>query len=851
MGLQELRSPFSPGDTVWARGRAWHLRGVTEHADCVALDLAPHAHTILEEPLVLLHPFDRVAPDSTIRRTAAVSRRVFWRSLTTRALSLRACDTLLSPATAALDILPYQLEPVVASVLRGAPRVLLADAVGLGKTVQAGLITAELVARGEAARALVLVPPTLRDQWASELRQRFGLEADVIDAGALRVLGAGAPATVNPWSIPRVAIVSIDFAKRPEVCQALADAAWDVVIVDEAHTVALDTERHRATHHIASRAGRVVLLTATPHSGDNAQFAALTALGAATPAEPIVLFRRSRSDVGIHVTRRSRLLRVRLSRAEARVLTLLLAYVRELWAAASRRGDAEARLVATVLLKRALSTPASLARSIERRRALLGTVAAPPESQIPLPLDETDDADDEPVSVLAAPGLDGRDRELAWLDQIAASLVHARHGSRKIRAVERLVRRAREPIIVYTEYRDTLRELEDTLGRVARVVTLHGGLDRAQRRAALDRFAGARADVLLATDAGGSGLNLHARCRLIVDLELPWNPVRLEQRAGRVDRIGQTRTVHAIHLVARATPEERVLARLTERSMHACKALSDTVAETLAVPRYDEALTAETCLGLQPPRSLWAQVRGSAPQDSDVMALVRRPAVEADGRRHALAQLSRRRLVSALARRRPCSRQTRERAAPSVHIRAGRNDRRRGAGVLTSGTGTRAVAVFELQIVDDRRHLVDEHLIVLTANVSWLTTRAMLAGRSSLLRISAMLARHPLVRSVLETEVLRRLAAVREHVDSTDAALADRRRALDEQLQERLRKTAPYQAGLFDRRAERQAGLTTAGGHGVGRLPPSWSLDWPGGDSGGVALARPPRLRWLWWPGCP
>ncbi|MDO8835762.1 MAG: DEAD/DEAH box helicase, partial [Vicinamibacterales bacterium] len=319
---------------------------------------------------MLLHPFDRVVPDSATRRTAAVSRRVFWRSLASRTLTLRGYDTLLAPAAAAIDILPYQLEPVIAAALHHAPRVLLADGVGLGKTIQAGLITAELFARGEAARVLVLVPPALRDQWAAELRGRFDIEADVIDAGAIRALGAGAPGTVNPWGIPRVAIVSIDFAKRPEVCAAIADAAWDVVIVDEAHTVTLDTDRHRATHQIARHASRVILLTATPHSGDASQFAALIALGAATPTEPIVMFRRSRSDVGISVARRSRLLRVRVSRAESGALALVLAYVREVWAAAARRGDADARLVATVLLKRALSAPASLARSVERRRAL-------------------------------------------------------------------------------------------------------------------------------------------------------------------------------------------------------------------------------------------------------------------------------------------------------------------------------------------------------------------------------------------------------------------------------------------------------------------------------------------------
>jgi hypothetical protein len=413
------------------------------------------------------------------------------------------------------------------------------------------------------------------------------------------------------------------------------------------------------------------------------------------------------------------------------------------------------------------------------------------------------------------------------------------------------VRRAREPVIVYTEYRDTLRELEDTLGRVARVGTLHGGLDQAHRRSALDRFADGRADVLLATDAGGAGLNLQSRCRLVVNLELPWNPVRLEQRAGRVDRIGQTRTVHAVHLVARATPEERVLARLVRRATRATAALSDNVAAALVEPRYDEPQAAEVCLGLQPPRTLWVPAPDRAAPDAAGMAGVDRPALEADGRRHAVAQIGRRRLAAALPRHPASSRPAPLRTAPYLHIRAGRPDRRRGAGVFVSGTGTCALAVFELQIVDERRHPVDEHLVVVLARVSWLTTHAVLAQQASLRRIAAMLGRHPLVRGVLDAEASRRLAVVRRHIDSAGGALAARRQALETQLQERLRETAPCQAGLFDRRAEREAERTTAAGLGAGQLSEFGFPLWPGGNSRCLALSRPPRLRWLWWPGCP
>jgi SNF2 family DNA or RNA helicase len=144
----------------------------------------------------------------------------------------------------------------------------------------------------------------------------------------------------------------------------------------------------------------------------------------------------------------------------------------------------------------------------------------------------------------------------------------SRHDA-KLGAVARLLRRTNESAVVFTEYRDTLIHLRDYLtaraGLSHVVVLLHGGLARDDRRAALAAFAGARRALLLATDAAAEGLNLHRGCRLVVNLELPWNPMRLEQRVGRVDRIGQQRVVHAFHLIAGGTGETRILARLRER----------------------------------------------------------------------------------------------------------------------------------------------------------------------------------------------------------------------------------------------------------------------------------------------
>ena len=141
---------------------------------------------------------------------------------------------LWTAAAAKIDLLPYQWEPALA-VLAGCTRVLLADEVGLGKTVQAGLIVGELQARGLVERALILVPAGLRDTWARELGDRLGIEARIVDHAEIAQLTASWPPDVNPWSRRGVTIASIDYVKRPEVLAAIEDVPIDIVIADEAH----------------------------------------------------------------------------------------------------------------------------------------------------------------------------------------------------------------------------------------------------------------------------------------------------------------------------------------------------------------------------------------------------------------------------------------------------------------------------------------------------------------------------------------------------------------------------------------------------------------------------------------
>jgi superfamily II DNA or RNA helicase len=555
--VQPLPPGVAPGASVTVRGRRWRVEATVPHADCRELHLAGAAPS---DRRVLLWPFDRPVAADPRPRLRCVRLRA-WAAAVAAARA-NAVDPLTPRArVAAADILPYQLSPAVA-VAEGASRVLLADEVGLGKTIQAGWIIADLFARDRAVRVLVAVPAGLRRQWAQELSTFFDIDTIGVDARWLRATVADIPADVSPWAPPGVYLGSMDFLKRPDVAASLDAQIWDLLVVDEAHTATSPTERHAALAEVAARARRIVTITATPYSGDTASFASLITLGASAGEPDPLMFRRSREDVGDPRRRRHRFAAVRITRAEWRLQRLLERYSRNVWREAP--GDVEgARLAVTILRKRALSSPAAAARSLERRLALLLSreMAVVPR-QLSLFDDEDVLDDDLPQAALAAPGLADAAQEQRWL----TTLVEAAHGAvtidSKERCLQRLLTRVRaESVIVFTEYRDTLLQLAAGLPPS---LQLHGGLTTTERAEVQARF-NETGGLLLATDAAAEGLNLQRRCRLVVNYELPWNPARLEQRIGRVDRIGQQRAVHAITLVARDTAEDLVIANLSRR----------------------------------------------------------------------------------------------------------------------------------------------------------------------------------------------------------------------------------------------------------------------------------------------
>jgi hypothetical protein len=553
------------GDAVRIRGERWRVAAAASFDEvsivdvdgCDATNQGTRAHFLL--------PFERIEAIASRSTAPRVVTHARWRRAARALLAgvVPRWASLRAAANARLTILPFQLEPAIAVTRGDTCRVLIADEVGLGKTIQAGLIVAETLARTPDARALIVSPAGLREQWRAELHARFELDASVLDAEGVARWAAQLVPGVNPWSIHPLAITSIDYVKRPEVMRSLETLTWDVVVFDEAHALAGRSDRAAAAAALAGRARRVILLTATPHPGDDEAYARLLAVGDLGAGFPLAIFRRTRSDVGLPHGRRNTRLRVRPTDAEAAMHRALDAYIHRLLAERDA-SPAGATLLASLLTRRACSSACSLARSLERRMALLRDAPVAARDQRALPFADPD-TDEEPGGELGVAGLRDRMEETRWLEALAQLARTASAFESKIDALARAIRRAREPVLVFTEYRDTLQHLASALARFA-PLQLHGGLTSRERIDVLRRFTSGDAVVLLATDAASEGLNLQPGAAM--DTASPRAAVRSsrspgpaaprargaagrEGDAGRIDRAAPRRATGANRRVAR------------------------------------------------------------------------------------------------------------------------------------------------------------------------------------------------------------------------------------------------------------------------------------------------------------
>lgn len=483
---------------------------------------------------------------------------------------------------------PYQLVPLLLALRQDTVRIVLADDVGIGKTVEAGLIASELLATGEAQRLAVLCPPSLAEQWQAELSEKFGLDAELVLPSTIRRLERGLAQDESVFDRHRITVVSTDFIKAEHRRNDFLRAAPDLIIVDEAHTVASDdsgkgnsgrTQRYRLMRDLAEDPDRhLILVTATPHSGNDAAFRNL--IGLANPdlrtadltseAGRILLadhmVQRRRADIRNYLgadtqfpdDRETKELAYRLSPEHRALFDDVLTYVR-----GQVKDTSGTRLQQRVRWWSALSLLRSMASSPAAAAATLSTRAAGAEASDEHRADAVGAAeildqveDDALDSADATPGSLPSDddfgspeaRTLRSLRNRAIALTENTDADAKLELlvaqVKKLLKNGYHPI-VFARFIPTAHYVADHLRSALKTVHIDvvtGELpseERAARVAALAERAEGSPKVLVATDCLSEGVNLQDAFQAVVHYDLAWNPTRHEQREGRVDRFGQ------------------------------------------------------------------------------------------------------------------------------------------------------------------------------------------------------------------------------------------------------------------------------------------------------------------------
>lgn len=550
-------------------------------------------------------------------------------------------DPMMAVHTSNVEPLPHQITAVYESMLPRQPlRFVLADDPGAGKTIMAGLYIRELVMRADARRICIVAPGSLVEQWRDELFEKFGLEFRIYS----KELEVSSPSG-NPFEDQDHLIVRLDqLSRSDELQEKLCLPGWDLVIFDEAHKLSAHffgqeikrTRRFALAEKLGARTRHLLLMTATPHNGKEEDFQLFMSLldsdrfygkfrDGVHKVDTSDLMRRMIKEelvkfdgTPLFPERRAYTVNYVLSPAEAALYEQVTTYVKTEMGKADQlegRQRGSVGFALTALQRRLASSPEAIYQSLKRRRERLEkrlrearmstrgrkliaeTLADVPEDEDDLNADEQESLEEALVDEASASqtiteleaellilvdlckkALDvvssGQDRKWEELSRILQDDPHMRDAEGRLRK-----------LIIFTEHRDTLNYLyariAGVLGDQGAIITIHGGTHRDERRKVQALF---RSDpevrVLIATDAAGEGVNLQT-ANLMVNYDLPWNPNRLEQRFGRIHRIGQTEVCHLWNLVAKETREGDVYFRLLEKLQVENEALKGRVFDIL------------------------------------------------------------------------------------------------------------------------------------------------------------------------------------------------------------------------------------------------------------------------------
>jgi SNF2 family DNA or RNA helicase len=601
-------------------GLSWVRHRTTGHIGQVLESRVVWGTRVLRLWLPAVDTVIRVAEDQVQSLEAADGLGVGWRLVAAAAAgriaeTMAREDTLLSPLEGRVTPLPHQLYALSRAMSGDRIRYLFADEVGLGKTIEAGLVLRELKLRGLVQRVLVVAPMGLCTQWVQEMQGRFQEDFTLVlpnRLAALRQLGGAAPEE-NLWRRFDQVISPVDGLKplerrrgwsleqlrryNRERFEDVVTAGWDLIIIDEAHRLAgstTDVARYKLGEALSQAAPYLLLLSATPHQGKTDAFRRLLSFldrelflddSAITQARVAPLVVRTEKRLAIDCEgaplfrpRRTELRAVAWGgREEQRALyEAVTDYVRDGYNQA-RRDRRSAIGFLMILFQRMVSSSTHAIRAaLERRLEALSETGPTLELLAAEPtlewrLDEEEET--PPLEELLRIRRRGLHRErdevehllsLARRCEVAGPDAKAEALLALIQSLEREEGDPELKVLVFTEFVPTQEMLTSFLGaRGYAVACLNGSLDMGQRREVQRAFR-EEARVLLSTDAGGEGLNLQF-AHVVVNYDLPWNPMKIEQRIGRVDRIGQTLPVRAYNLALEDSVELRVREVLEEK----------------------------------------------------------------------------------------------------------------------------------------------------------------------------------------------------------------------------------------------------------------------------------------------
>ena len=491
--------------------------------------------------------------------------------------------------TAAMDLVPYQLEPARLALARPRQRILIADGVGLGKTLEAGILVSELIARGRGRRILVLAVKSMLTQFQKEFWNRFTIPLTRLDSIGIQRVRSRIPTNHNPFYYYDKAIISIDTLKQDaEYRTYLEQAQWDIIVIDEAHNVAdrgTGSLRNRLAKLLARQSDTLIMLSATPHDGKARSFASLVNMLDATAIvdpdrytakdfRPGLVIRRFKKDVQDDVRsafpdREVFTRRIPASAAEEKAYDALLAVQ-----IASARRLSHRDLFVVTLEKALFSSPSACIRTVDERIK---------RRQRELESAENDSSLQTEVSTL---------RQLrSTLEQITPS-AYAKYQAlldaiSQAQPFDWQPTDAEDRLVIFTERIDTLnwlktRLIHDLKLKPGQIETLHGGMSDIEQQRVVEDFGNIQRPVrlLICSDVASEGINLHYQCHRLIHFDIPWSLMVFQQRNGRVDRYGQTATPQIVYLLTESANQTirgdtRILEVLMAKDEQAYKNIGD------------------------------------------------------------------------------------------------------------------------------------------------------------------------------------------------------------------------------------------------------------------------------------